>query len=211
MEQLKKISHDKSGVNLIYYFVSQKVTQLDKDDPGSRAACARLRRAVGKPPGATPDVWEFTLQGAPSEWDSLNGKPSYAEWAVHTALTLYALHRQGKDRSMNAEKVSFGAAAACLVQRDENRLEAVRRRFNSVATAVDFTEMAHNARGLVLLFKSEDVAMDYPQFANDLFQFQLPGGGDRIRLRWGEDFYQFKRISEDEPQTTTKTKGRDEE
>ena len=180
-----------SDLQAIYGFVSRKIAQLDKDEPGSRAACARLRRAIGKNPGTTPDIWDFTLQGAPLEWDSHDGKPSYAEWAVHTALTLYALHRQGKDRSMNADKISFGAAISKLVQNDQNREEAVRRRFNAVATAVDFTELAHHARGLVQLIKSEDVSMDYPQFAKDLFLFQLPGGADRVRLNWGRDFYRY--------------------
>jgi len=31
--------------------------------------------------------------------------------------------------------------------------------------------------------------MDYPSFAKDLFWFQLSGVADRVRLRWGEDFY----------------------
>lgn len=182
-----------SDLNAIYGFVSQKIAQLDKNKPSSRAACARLRRAIGKPPGATPDIWDFTLQGAPIEWGSRDSKPSYAEWAVHTALTLYALHREGKRRSMNSEKVSFGAAVSMLLQNDRNYEEVVRRRFNAVATAVDFTELAHHARGLVLLIKNENVSMNYPQFAKDLCLFQMPGGADHVRLSWGRDFYRFVR------------------
>jgi len=173
----------------IYNFVSYKINLLAKGDPSSRAACARLRRAIGKPPGATPDIWDFTLQGAPSEWDSREGIPSYQEWAVHTALTLYALHQQGKERSMNVKDISFGTAIGKLVQKDSSRMEAIRRRFNAVATAMDFSELAHHARGLIQLLKSEDVTMDYPQFAKDLFYFQFPDSADRIRLRWAEDFY----------------------
>ena len=32
-----------------------------------------------------------------------DGRPSYAEWAVYTALTLFALHQQGHSEPMNAE------------------------------------------------------------------------------------------------------------
>jgi hypothetical protein len=31
--------------------------------------------------------------------------------------------------------------------------------------------------------------MNYPQFSNDLYFFQMDGYKDKIRLRWGEDFY----------------------
>ena len=200
-----------SDAKTTYSFVSGKIAQLDNDSPGSRAACARLRRAIGKNPGATPDIWDFTLQGMPPEWDSRGGKPSHEEWAVHTALTLYALHRQGKDHSMNAKDVSFGAAVSKLVQKDLGRVDAVRRRFNAVATATDFSELANHARGLVQLFKSDDIAMDYSRFAVDLFYFLLPGGADQVRLRWAEDFYRFGNIEEapDGPQENENKKGND--
>ncbi|MDR0490492.1 MAG: type I-E CRISPR-associated protein Cse2/CasB [Oscillospiraceae bacterium] len=170
-------------------FVRQKIMQLDQDTSNSRALCAKLRRAVGKEPGDVPDIWELTLQHSPEEWDSHTDKPSNEEWAVHTALTLYALHRQGKDKSMNREKVSFAHAVGELVRDDENRFDAIQRRFNAVATAVEFTELAHHARGLIQLLKAEDKGMDYPRFAKDLFYYQYPSGANRIRLRWGEDFF----------------------
>lgn len=182
----------------VYSFVRNKIDILDKDETYSRTACAKLRRAVGKPPGSIPNIWDITLQGAPEEWDSRNENPSKQEWAVHTALTLYALHRQGKDRSMNAEKVSFGTAISRLIQGDENKMESVRRRFNAVATSEEFSELAHHARSLVQLMKAADIPMDYPLFAKDLFIFQLPGFDDGVRLRWGEDFYKFAKNDENE-------------
>jgi hypothetical protein len=39
------------------------------------------------------------------------------------------------------------------------------------------------------MLRAEDITMDYPQFALDLYNFQFPGGGDAVRLRWGEGFY----------------------
>ncbi|MDR1663958.1 MAG: type I-E CRISPR-associated protein Cse2/CasB [Clostridiales bacterium] len=176
-------------------FVRQKVEWLDRDTAQSRAMCAHLRRGIGKPPGDVPALWEITLADAPGDWRSYRGEPSYAQYAVHTALTLYALHRQGKTQSMCAfEKTdghSFGGAAARLVRRDENRLDAVKRRFNAAATAAVFTELAQHARGLIQLMRaeSEPIRLDYPRFALDLFVFQHPGRADGIRLRWGEDFY----------------------
>ena len=171
----------------IYGFVKGKIEILDQDGPYSRAMLAKLRRAIGKSPGAVPDIWEITLPDMRDEWRSWKGNPSHAEWAIHTAMTLYALHRQGKNRTMSADNISFGTAAARLASPDKGNLEAVRRRFNAVATSVEFKELAHHARGIVQLLKAADLTMDYPKFAEDLLFFQKDA--DRVRLRWGEDFY----------------------
>ena len=184
----------------VYGFVQRKVSQLDEDSLWSRAMLAKLRRGIGKSPGAVPDIWDITLAGAPNEWQSDQyGAPSYAELAVHTALTLYALHRQGKQKSMSVigkqeeegRKVlySFGYATACLIMPDKSNFEAVKRRFDAVATSIDFAELARHARGIIQLLKAKDIPMDYPHFARDLYVFQFDGQDDRIRLRWGEDFY----------------------
>jgi len=170
-------------------FVRRKIEILNEETPKNQAMCAKLRRAIGKPPGSMPEIWDVTLQGAPDRWQGYDGQASNAEWAVHTALALYALHRQGKLDSMNSDANSFAAATARIILRDEGRSDAIRRRFNAVATAVEFTELAYHARGIIQLLKAEGIPMNYPQFAQDLFLFQNPGGTDRIRLRWGEDFY----------------------
>jgi CRISPR system Cascade subunit CasB len=176
----------------LYSFVRNKVAILDADTSYSRAMCAKLRGAIGKHPGNTPGIWDITLQGFPDKWRSQKGEPSHAEWAAHTALTLYAMHRQGKGRTMNKEGISLGMAIRMLVPQDtDDSFEAVRRRFNAVATAVEFTELAHHARGLIQLIKAADIPLDYPQFAEDLLQFKFDA--DRVRLRWGEDFYRIKK------------------
>lgn len=177
-----------TNADSIYSFIVRKIKILDNDEPYSRAMCAKLRRAIGKHPGATPDIWEITMGEAPDNWSSHKGKPTLEEWAVHTTLSLYALHRQGKNRSMNQQGQSLGTAIGQLA-RDENKLKPIQRRFSSMATSTEFTELAYHARGLVQLLKAEDIPMDYPSFAKDLFWFQIPGYADPIRLRWGEDFY----------------------
>ena len=170
-------------------FTLQKIKLLDEDSSHSRALCAKLRRAIGKPPGGVPDIWEVTMQGAPDSWCSYDGQPSYAEWAVNTALTLYAMHRQGKAGSMHCENVSIASATAKLVGKDKSREEAIKRRFNSFATSTDFVELTHHARGIIQMLKAEGITMDYARFTTDIFIFQSQGGSDKVRLRWGEDYY----------------------
>jgi CRISPR system Cascade subunit CasB len=180
----------------VYGFVSKKIALLDRESPWSRAMLAKLRRGIGKAPGSVADIWEITLGEIPETWYSRSGAPTYAEIAVHTSLTLYALHRQGKSGTMNVSGKdeagkflgnSFGRAAAKLIGGGNE--QAIKRRFDAAATATDFAELTQHARGLVQLFKAKDIPLDYPRFAQDLYAFQFPGGAYGVRLHWGEDFY----------------------
>ncbi len=80
-------------------FVRQKLNELSTSNnaPKVRATLARLRRGVSLAPGADPDIWDVTLAEIPAEIASLNGEPTRGEWAIQTALTLFALHQQGRN------------------------------------------------------------------------------------------------------------------
>ena len=190
----------------VYSFVKRKIARLDEETSWGRVMRARLRRAAGTQPGASPAIWAVTLADAPLEWYSRGGIPSFEENAVHTALTLYALHCQGKDRSMTTvyssssddeknenkskeRSESIGCAIARLINPDESNLDAVKRRFDAMATSEEFYELSYHARSIVLLLRAVDITMDYPNFARDIYMYQIPGRADSVRLRWGEDFY----------------------
>ena len=64
-------------------------------EPQRRAELAELRRGVGRQPGDLPALWGALLADMPEQLQGSNG-PSKAEWAVYTALTLFALHQQGE-------------------------------------------------------------------------------------------------------------------
>ena len=189
-------------------FLHGKIATLDKDEPYSKALLAKLRRAVGKPRNQTPDVWEITLHGAPEN--------NLACDVIHTTLTLYALHRQGKDkdkdkdRTMNDGTTGFGTAISKLITPDKDNEKAIRRRFNAVATAQEFTELAYHARGLIQLLKADDIKMNYIAFAADLYFFQITSSRDgtsprdKVLLEWGKQFYRTN------TNTTDDNKGADE-
>ena len=139
-----------------------------------RADLANLRRGIGKKPGDLPELWGLLFQELPEELMSRTGEPTWAEWAVSGALTLYALHRQGVGRCMHA---------------DGQRLKVVQRRFNAFATARSMPECMNHLRGLIQLLRSKEIPLDYVDLAGDLYEFQMPGGAARVRLRWGQDFY----------------------
>ena len=177
-------------------FVTQRVRLLDVQGSWQTAMLAKLRRGVGKEPGELPDLWEVTLDGLPESLRGYSEGANRGEWAVHIALTLYALHRQGKSGSMSCEGVSLGSAIAQL--RTLENEQSLKRRFDALLTAKDFQALSRHARSLVQLLRAADVKFDYPQFARDVYRYQLEDAQIRnqVRLRWGRDYYRLKKADD---------------
>lgn len=67
---------------------------------------------MGRQPGDLPALWGALLADMPEQLQGSNG-PSKAEWAVYTALTLFALHQQGEAGvSMNQPGRTLAVRAA---------------------------------------------------------------------------------------------------
>ena len=165
-----------------------------------KAALANLRRGVGCVPGDLPELWGTFLQDFPPELESKSGAPTRGEWAIYMALTLYALHQQGHalpKENMHQEGARFGCAVRRLVKPNEKPEESsILRRFNALATASAMPERAQHLRGIVQLLRANGVPLDYVQLAADMYELQFPTGAQRVRLRWGQDFY--RQPAEDE-------------
>lgn len=194
-------------------FVKSKIYRLfvSQNESTTRATLAKLRRGIGKPPGSMPELWEVTLDGLPEALCGTGDETSAGEWAVHTTLTLYALHQQGKDprsHCMSQEGGTLGSSVRKLVKSEEDE-KRIKRRFDAVATADSPEECSHHLRGLIQLLKAEDISLDYPVLAEDLYWFQFSSVRDAIRLRWGRDFYRRQEESDDKLSETIIT-GEDE-
>lgn len=181
-------------------YVKHKIVRLSgsNNESAVRSTLAKLRRGIGKAPGSIPDIWSITLEGLPETQYRRSDGPTYSEWAAHTALTLYALHQQGKDlkqQCMNKEGESLGTALRKLVnsEEDENR---VKRRFDAAATSDSLKEFSYHLRGLIQLLKAKDIPLDYSTLAEDLYRFQFPEVRDSIRLGWGRDYYRRRHTEE---------------
>ena len=57
----------------------------------ARGELAALRRGASRSPGELPEIWELTRVEVP---ESAGDAPTWEELAVHTAMTLYAVHQQ---------------------------------------------------------------------------------------------------------------------
>ena len=176
-------------------------------EPQRRAELAELRRGVGRQPGDLPALWGALLADMPEQLQGSNG-PSKAEWAVYTALTLFALHQQGEAGvSMNQPGRTLGGAVRQLAEKmaagQDWTESSVLRRFNALATADSMPEVSHYLRGMVQLFRGNEpkLKLDYPRLAVELYRFQLPDQAANVRLQWGRDLYQ---MNADTPETEEK-------
>ena len=195
-------SQPKSHADLAADFVKKRIWCFanTEKDAAVRAVLARLRRGVGATPGADPEIWADTLGEMPEELISPNGIPTKGEWAVHIALTLYAVHQQGADpksQCMHRDNNSLGKAIQILANRKgEGGEDAVTRRFNAMATSESIEEFAHHLRSMIQQLKAEGISLNYEQLTRDLYWFQYPDMRDKLRLRWGQDYYRSYSVSD---------------
>ena len=162
--------------------------QTRLDDNKSRRArgeLAALRRGVSRSPGELPEIWELTRVEVP---DSAGDAPTWEEIAVHTAMTLYAVHQQSRTEPMFRPGVGLGSAAHDLVGRDEENPSA-RARFNALVTSTTVAELRHHLRGFVSLLRARGFALDHAMLADDVLRFQQPGGARSVRLAWARQYY----------------------
>jgi len=164
-----------------------------------RAELARLRRGIGKKPGELPELWELLLDDFPTELESNGAERSKAEWAIYTALTLFALHQQGKDiqreymfQATDWEKKQYhglGSAVGELAKIQHDRKDAIKRRFYVAVTAADLQGLSWHLRGIIQQLRGNNIPLDYSALATELYWYQYPNKIPDIRLRWGQDFY----------------------
>ena len=183
----------------ILHFMQRRIRLLYP----SKTALARLRRSVGKEFGAMPEVFEYVLPEQPfCEYEQ---QETQIELALYTALTLYAVHQQGKDTCVSkglddsddatCNKNTFGHAIQRLSEASSNP-KGVIRRLNQIMTSNDLIELSIHARGLISLLKQNNIPLDYPLLAVDLYHFQQTEMRKKVILSWGKDYYMHKREEE---------------
>ena len=180
----------------VQYETGKRIKKLRTlPDNAARRWLAEMRRGVGTAPGALPALWGMLFQDLPEEMFSVKGEPSRAEWAVFTALTLFALHQQGnniKTDCTDIEGIGLGCAVAKLMDSEDDR-ERIWRRFQTVTNAKTIEDVSYHLRGIIQLLKGKGIGLDYSRLAGDLFVYQDIRRADRVRLIWGEDFYRVKK------------------
>ncbi|MFE9679456.1 type I-E CRISPR-associated protein Cse2/CasB [Streptomyces sp. NPDC006259] len=172
-----------------------------KDRPRDVAVLARLRRGAGREPGALPDLWTLVDTGSlHARLDEVRplaeAELVRAENALHTALTLWALHQQSRGVRMHRphspqRPAGLGAAVRRLMPASDID-EPVRKRLVRAGTAPDLTSLSQRLRDLIVLLRRQDVPLDYGLLAGQLYAWQAPGGGDLVRREWGRSFHSWQ-------------------
>ena len=163
--------------------------QTRLDDNKSRRArgeLAALRRGVSRSPGELPEIWELTRVEVP---DGAGDAPTWEEIAVHTAMTLYAVHQQSRTEPMFSPGVGLGSAARRLIGPPDEENPSARARFNALVTSTTVAELRHHLRGFVSLLRARGIALDHAMLADDVLRFQQPGGAKQVRLTWARQYY----------------------
>lgn len=162
------------------------------DRPDAVAALARIRRGVGKPIHAVPDLWG--LEGTDRLYTEIpDGKVTdreRAENAVHIAVTLWAVHQQSRrDAPMHVAKgPQLGRAVRAVMPGDEVD-EPLRRRFVRIGTATSLETLAQRLREVVLILRQHTQAMDYAALSEQLYRWQMPDWRSNVRRDWGRNFH----------------------
>ena len=152
------------------------------------AALARLRRGVGKAPGAIHDILEFTLADEFVR-STAGDEPTREEIAAHACMTLYALHQQSQSERMHQRGYGMGRSIRALTPKDPTDKPAVLKRFQVLGTADSLEELLHHTRGMIQLLRSNRIPLDYGLLADELVRWQRSDGPNQVRLQWGRDFY----------------------
>lgn len=163
----------------------------DPPQPQAVSALARLRRAIGRDPG-----FDYTLENylyVPDEL--LNTRQIEAasdeEYAVHDAVSLYALHQQSRRERMHIDGRGLGRAVAELVRISVGP-DGVRRRFAALGTASNYPESIHHLRGLITMLRGHQIPLDYGLLAEDLCALRRTNGRQRVQAIWGREFFRSR-------------------
>lgn len=164
----------------------------------SVAALAQLRRGIGREPGfdyrlerylAVSEKLLSELKELPESSDIIAADKIFdAEYAKHSAVTLYALHQQSRQEPMHVEGRGLGTAIAELARESDNP-EGIRRRFAALGTAISYTEALYHLRGLIQLLRDKRISLDYGLLADDLRQMRKPGGTATVQTQWGREYF----------------------
>jgi CRISPR system Cascade subunit CasB len=171
-------------------FVAHLRRLADNDDPAGRAALAKLRHGLGKPPGAALETLAVVQPRLPQ------GLRPEAENACYLAASLFADHPQTGGGG------SLGRAFALLAQK--RQAESLEKRFVALLNA-DEDDLPDHLRHAVSLLKSEGVALDWACLIADVQHWGHPNRF--VQRRWARDFWAGEGQAESESAEPT-TEGR---
>lgn len=193
-----------SEAEKIGQFAYAKLQQLQdgylEGNPSSRAVLAQLRQATNKEPGTVWNLGEYLFM--PQATTYFNRLDPAKDWgvthqerALHSVMTLYAFHQQGRNAPMFSATNPFGKACALLAYEDGNNADhtaydGMWKRLAKVAQASTYVALEMHLRQIIGLLKQAEVPLDYAGLAGDLYTWQFVSKRAIVQRHWGRQFYQ---------------------
>lgn len=186
----------------IFKYINTKICLLRKHSIQSsrgNAELAWLRKGVGKKPGDIPKLWGILYEDMPDDFIRNISSPTREEYSCYIALTLFAMHQQGKDikeqcmheSGIGKNSISIGKAMRKLVNAlGEDSENCILQRLEALSTAKDIDEYAYYLRRIICLLRNQSIPLDYGRLAFELYLLQSDTqNSSKIKLQWARDFY----------------------
>lgn len=167
---------------------------------------AQLRRGAGKAPEDVPELFGLSgLEGLYEHGPLSLKKERRATLAVHTAVTLYALHQQSQ-RSQRMHQRGYGLGATVRMLMPPKEIdESLRMRLVRIGTAQSMPLCSDRLRQVVLLLRRHGVPLDYVLLADQLERVQDPRSSAGVRQEWGRDFHAWRPREDDKTRSDKAT------
>lgn len=184
---------------------SQIIHQIWGNNSPDKAVLSALRNSDSILSKNATTVWPLILKNLPENDLSINGKPTYGELAVFTALRAYAIYQQGTDQFVFASTADEGSTffrSLSHLRQNEQIVKGLDRRVQAVLASNNFNSLVNDLYHLLSIFKaaSHNEQIDFAQLGQDLYFFQMNNELARqICLKWGQEYYRV-----DSAQTTEK-------
>jgi CRISPR system Cascade subunit CasB len=106
---------------------------------------------------------------------------------------------------MHNADLPFGEALLTLRTSGKYSEEAIDRRVNATATATSQGELIMHLRGLVTRLRSlrPSQPLNYSQLVEDIYDWNTADGQQRVRRRWGAQYYGWARRDRDSATSDT--------
>lgn len=139
----------------------------------NRGALAALRRGLGQPPGAAPEMFPYVVPWLPGSSRRLT------EIVYYLIASLYAFH------PMETSTGNMGAHLRATIK-DENSGKATERRFVALLNSHP-DDVAFHLRQAVSYLKSKDQPVFWGQLFDDLFYWDHPE--HFVQRNWAKSFW----------------------
>lgn len=180
------------------------ISELYGNGNPDKAILSGLREAETIDSKRAESVWPVLFEKLDDRYlsGSPDGRPTWAETAIYTALRCYAIYQQGSESivyesSIGPESTGKPLFTALASLRTHEDMEiALDRRLQNLFSSRAFLSTIKAVTQLVRILKSSglNLKIDFAQLAQDLYKFQKSfEAANQIRLKWGRQYYHLSK------------------